>query len=147
SIAGTLAATTNQSQTLYFYDIRMNGGTLTSTVSNTTATGAFYAGTWYPSITASGTGNTISGTGVIGIASGIDLALSTPLATDSLSVTGTIGQGASGTAGSVTKYGFGNLTFSGSNTYTGTTSINAGTLTLDYTVAASKIADTSAVVL
>jgi len=48
------------------------------------------------------------------------------------------------TSGTLTKDGSGTLTLSGANTYTGTTTVNAGTLQL---AGGSAIADTSAVVL
>ncbi|MCE9610870.1 MAG: autotransporter-associated beta strand repeat-containing protein, partial [Chthoniobacter sp.] len=54
---------------------------------------------------------------------------------------------ANGTANSLTKEGSGSLFLSAANTYTGTTSVNAGTLVLDYTVAGGKLADASTVTL
>ena len=59
---------------------------------------------------------------------------------------GGIGDGASGMT--LTKTGAGTQTLAGTNTYTGATTVNAGTLTLDYSVSnASKLSDTSALVL
>ncbi len=54
------------------------------------------------------------------------------------SVSSIIGTG----AGTLTKTGTGTWTLSANNTYTGGTTINAGTLTLDYSTVASKLADT-----
>ena len=54
---------------------------------------------------------------------------------------------AAATSGSLTKIGAGTLILSGSHLYTGTTSVNNGTLTLDYTTVAGKLADTSILAL
>jgi autotransporter-associated beta strand protein len=49
--------------------------------------------------------------------------------------------------GSLTKAGAGTLVLSGANSYTGTTTVKDGTLTLDYTTVGSKLADTSVLAL
>ena len=49
--------------------------------------------------------------------------------------------------GGITKIGAGTLTLSATNTYTGGTVVNAGTLALDYTTVASKLADTGVLTL
>ena len=50
-------------------------------------------------------------------------------------------------SGSLIKEGSGLLTLSGANSYSGSTFVNQGTLALDYTVAESKLADTSTLTL
>jgi fibronectin-binding autotransporter adhesin len=64
---------------------------------------------------------------------------------NSLDVSGVISE-AGGSRG-ITKTGAATLTLSGANTYTGATTINAGTVTLDYTTVGSKLADTSILAL
>lgn len=54
---------------------------------------------------------------------------------------------ANGAGNSLTKEGSGTLILSAANTYTGSTVVNAGTLALDFTVAGSKLADASTLVL
>ncbi len=128
-VAGTLAATVNTATTLYFSSMTLNGGTLANTFGqNTSGFGAFLVNA-AKTITCNGT-CTISGLGVIGISSGNTLTLSTPLVGDTVNVTGTLGQGATGTAGSVLKSGLGTANMSGVNIYTGVTTINAGTLSV-----------------
>lgn len=52
------------------------------------------------------------------------------------------------TAAALAKTGSGNLTLQGTNTYTGTTTVNAGTLRLDYgTNNTTKLSDTAALIL
>ncbi len=127
-VDGTLNVTTNIANTLYFNTITMDNGTLANTFGqNTSGFGALYVGA-NRTITANGASNTISGLGVIGIGSTFTLTLSTPLITDAVNVTGTLGQGASGTAGSLAKTGLGTANLSGVNTYTGSTTITGGTL-------------------
>ncbi len=71
------------------------------------------------------------------VGTGNDITLTTPLLTDGVSL-----------GGGLTKSGNGTLMLSGANTYTGSTTVNAGTLTLDYaTQNNSKLSDTSALVL
>ncbi len=143
TINGTLAATTNQAHTLYYSTLAMNNGTLANTFGpNTSGFGAFFVGA-NRTLTATGT-NTISGTGVIGIVSGAVLTLSPTGGGDAINVTGTIGQGASGTAGGLAKSGAGTVTLSGANTYTGATTITNGTLTVSGSVSGTAIAFTGA---
>jgi autotransporter-associated beta strand protein len=54
---------------------------------------------------------------------------------------------ADGTGNSLTKEGSGTLILSASNTYTGSTVVNAGTLALDFTAAGGRLADASTLVL
>ncbi len=131
NVNGTLASTTNFAHTMYFNSISLTGGTLASTLSNTSGFGAFFINSQGRTITINGTGNTFSGAGVVGISSGGVLTLNTPLSGDTLSVTGSIGQGSSGTAGGLAKTGLGSVTISGNGTnYTGATTLNAGTFAL-----------------
>lgn len=130
NINGTLNATTNFAHTMYFSTITMNNGTLATTISNTTAFGAFFVSA-NRTITANGAGNIISGSGAVGVGSGAVLTLSTPLATDVLTVSGRLGTGTSGSAGGLTKSGLGTVILSGTNGYTGITTVSAGTLQID----------------
>lgn len=59
-------------------------------------------------------------------------------------ISGVIANGGGSTGGSLTKTGAGELVLSGANTYTGTTTINEGTVTLG---ASNRLADTSNVTL
>ncbi len=132
TINGTLNTTTNEANTMYFATLTMNNGIMASTVTNSTAFGAFFFN-FNRTITANGASNSITGVGVLGISAGNTLTLSTPLSGDALSVPGTIGIGASGTAGGIAKTGLGTLTISAVETYTGATTVSAGTLTLSTT--------------
>ncbi len=60
---------------------------------------------------------------------------------------GTSAGSITGTAGNLTKTGAGTLTLTGVNTYTGTTTVSAGTLTLNATGGAAALAQTSGVTL
>ncbi|CAN5667549.1 autotransporter-associated beta strand repeat-containing protein [soil metagenome] len=62
---------------------------------------------------------------------------------------GTIANGSSGTflVVSLAKDGTGTQTLSGTNTYTGTTTVLSGVLNLDYSTASSKLSDSSALIL
>ncbi len=129
TINGTLRATTALAHTLYATTITMNNGTLDSTGGVTTDWGAFFV-VASRTITANGAGNVIGGNGRLGINGGQTLTLDTPLAGDAVLVSTILGYGASGTAGGLIKSGAGTATLSSANTYTGTTTVQAGTLTL-----------------
>ena len=126
SVSGILAVTTNTAHTLYPTTITLSGGTMTSSQS-VAGYGAFYVGT-SRTITASGGGNTISAVNM-GIAGGQTLTLSTPLPTDTLSVsTALVGNSTIGVNGALAKSGSGAVVLTGTSTYTGATNVNAGTL-------------------
>jgi autotransporter-associated beta strand protein len=79
-----------------------------------------------PGILKSGGGSsTISGGNVSG-GSNAELVISTDTASDSLTISSVLNQG----SGVLTKSGAGTLTLSGTNTYTGQTHVNAGTLSI-----------------
>jgi len=113
-----------------------NGG-----ISSSLGAGGATSGTL--TITAlNGAGNTATITSGTGVATSIGTVndAGTALVVDNASassVTGVIGTG----AGTLTKSGAGTLTLSGNNTYTGLTTVSAGTLKIG---AAERIADTSA---
>ncbi len=102
--------------------------TATVTVNSTgnSANGLAFAGLEFKAQT----GDTIGalyGTGTVGLGAGT-------LTVGAGSFSGVIGDGSlGGTGGNLTKIGAGTLTLSGKNTYTGLTSVNAGTLNLNTT--------------
>jgi autotransporter-associated beta strand protein len=128
SVSGAISQPGGAAQTLPA-TITLSGGTLTSPANTPNASfGDFYAGTNPVTITANGSGNVINCTNV-GIGSGITLILATPLATDTLTCPTGFGQNASsGVAGALTKTGLGAVLLSGTNAYTGGTTISGGTL-------------------
>ena len=125
-VSGTIDSTGGDAHTLPA-TVTLNNGTLTG-VANATF-GTFIANSLYPvAITANGISNTISSSN-LGLATGGTLTLATPLATDALSVSSVLGvTGQLG--GALTKTGLGTVTLSGTNIYTGATTVSAGTLTL-----------------
>ncbi len=117
AINGTLAVG-SAIHTMYAWTIGMTNGT----ISFTNANGYL----WMPdrTITINGT-NTISGTSTNGIYAAMgNVTFDTPAALDNVTVSVPV----SGTG--VTKSGLGTMTLSGANTYTGNTTVNAGTLIL-----------------
>jgi len=120
--------------------ISLTGGTLTlagsERISNTTAL-AMSSGTTFNVNGQTETLGTLSGTGSITLGSGGSLIVTQGAA-------GTFSGVMSGTTGSFTKAGAETLTLSGSNTYTGSTIISAGTLRLG---ASNRISNSSALVL
>ena len=124
TIAGTLTGDGSVgAQSLPSGGVSLNGGTMNG--SACTTYGTFLADT-IDTITANGTGNTIS-SGNVGLTT--PLTFLTPLTTDALSVSAALGASSINT-GSVIKAGNGTVTLSGVNTYTGSTTISAGTLTI-----------------
>ncbi len=151
NISGTLAVTTAFANTIYASTINLNNGTLTSTGTAPADFGGFFVNNSSHgaavTIVANGAANTISGTETLGIQTGATLILNTPLATDALSVSTILGHGGNGTAGSVVKSGLGTAVFSAANVYTGATTVNGGTLVLDYSTSASVLSSSTAVKL
>ena len=128
TVSGTLTNATGTKTNTMASSIILNNGTLTST-SNTSGFGAYFNQSNI-TITANGASNTISATS-IGIFNAANaMTLSTPLATDALSVSSVLGTSSNKT-GSLAKSGLGTVTLSGTNIYTGTTTISAGTLSIN----------------
>ena len=127
AVSGVLAVTNSLTSTLYAGTIVLSGGTLTSSAGNGT-----YGSYWMNNsgtITASGTGNTISAVN-FGINAGQTLTLNTPLAGDTLTASSQFfGYNNSATA-ALAKSGSGMLILTGSSTLAGPTTINGGTLQL-----------------
>jgi len=124
TVAGIIDVTSNYANILAG-TVTLNGGTLTSTGTNSTYGSFLIYQTGATTINANGAGNVISSTG-LGLYSA--LILNTPMATDALAITTGIGSGTNYTTGSLTKTGAGIVTLSGSNTYSGGTTISGGTL-------------------
>ncbi len=118
TIAGTITGTSN-GQTMPA-SVTLNNGTMSGTFKGDFGT-FLSVGT---TITANDATNTVNA-GNIGMAAA--LTVNTPLAGDALTISSQLG-GTSASGGALTKNGLGTLTLSGSNTYTGTTTVNAGTL-------------------
>ncbi len=133
-VAGTINVTGGGPNTLPG-TVTLNGGTLTSTSTQATF-GAYFANG--ATITANGTGNTISSVD-FGIASGTALNLVTPLIGDTLSVS-TGFKNVSG-AGGLTKSGLGTATLTSSSvsSYTGATTVSGGTLVVNGSIATSSL--------
>lgn len=124
--AGTLTTSSSMASSGY----TLSGGNLNTTTSadlSDTATVAISSGTF--TVGATDTIGAISGTaGTISIGTGITL-------TSSSASTTTFAGIISGAAGNFTKGGVGTLTLSNANTFSGTTSITGGTLTLGNSLA------------
>jgi autotransporter-associated beta strand protein len=117
-------------------DVNLNNGTLTANVSSADW-GNFYFGKVNSgqdaTITVSGTtASTIDGTGNIALGSNtqFDVANVTGDAGADLTVSAIFANVNSLPAGGLTKKGAGTMELTGANTYTGTTTVNAGTLSL-----------------
>ena len=117
-------------------DVNLNNGTLTANVSSADW-GNFYFGKVNggqdASITVSGTtASTINGTGNIALGSNtqFDVVNATGDAGADLTVSAILANVNSLPAGGLTKKGAGTMELTGANTYTGTTTVNAGTLSL-----------------
>jgi fibronectin-binding autotransporter adhesin len=137
--AGTLA--TNNNAGFGTGNITLAGGTIASTSANSIANSIALTGnSGITGLTTSGTITQTGGNYTLAL-SGATLGnvalsdndtgrtLTTNVAAGTSTIGGVISNGGT-SAGSLTKDGFGTLTLSGANTYTGTTTINAGTLTL-----------------
>ena len=129
-VAGTVSSTGGGAQTLPIGGLTLNGGSLTSTADNATF-GAFIANGDSGTVTANGTGNTISGTtfGINGTNNTKTLAVLTPLVGDTLAISSVIKD--VGGHGLISKTGLGTLTLSGANTYSGATTVGAGILSIN----------------
>ena len=132
-IAGTLAETSANHQLFRGVNITLNNGTLAGTGAGD-AYGSFYFTTTPSTITANGASNTFSGTANMCRIAGVALALTTPLVTDALAVSGSIFD-----TGSITKSGSGTLILSGTNTYTGSTTISNGTLKVSGSIGSTNV--------
>ena len=147
--AGTVA--TNNNAGFGTGTIALAGGTIASTSGNTIANAiTLSASSGITGLTASGNLTQSGGSYTLALdgASLGNVALSenntgrtltTDVATGTSTISGVISNGGTG-AGSLTKDGFGTLVLSGNNTYTGTTTINAGTVQLG---ASDRLANTS----
>jgi autotransporter-associated beta strand protein len=118
--AGTLAIA--NSSALGTGPLTMNGGNLDCTVANVTNINN-NAQTWNTSFTFLGSQSLDLGNGAVTIANNLAIAV-----TNTLTVEGAIGDGGSGY--SLTKNGNGTLVLAGTNTYTGNTTIQGGTMEL-----------------
>jgi len=132
--------------------ITLSGGTIASTASNTIPNILTLAGnsgisgmTTSNTLTQSGANRTLNLAGAT-LAGGLNLSenntgrtLTTRVDSGTSTISGVIANGGTG-AGSLTKTGFGTLTLSGANTYTGTTTVSEGTLQLG---SSNRLADTS----
>lgn len=127
NISGTLRSTTSAANTMP-PSVILNGGTMTGTTNCYANFGTYFAnGT---TITANGAGNNISlPGGAFNVGIGVNnLTLNTPLAADALLIAATIDP--NNAAGRLAKSGAGTVTLTGINTYTASTTISNGTLTL-----------------
>ncbi len=135
TVGGTINSSGGASHT-FPATVTLNNGTL-SGVANASY-GTFYCSG--QAITANGGGSTINAAN-IGMSG--TLTLTTPLATDALSVSAAIGI-AGRLSGGLAKTGLGTVTLSGANLYNGATTISAGTLALS---GSGSIASTASIAL
>jgi len=120
-------------------NVTLNNGTLTGIQTAPYGTFCFNSSV---KITANGSGNFLSAAD-IGMGSGATLNLSTPLATDALSVSSVLGAGTSYMKGMLTKSGLGTVTLTGASIYTNTTTVSGGKLDLGGSTANGSLASTA----
>ena len=132
TVAGTITGTAN-AQTIPT-SVTLNNGTMSGTLF--ASFGTFLTQSVGATITANGNSNTISA-GNFGLGGTGILTLSTPLATDTLNFSSVIGA-TSANAGGLSKSGLGALTLSAASTYTGGTTMSAGTININSVGAAGN---------
>ncbi|QOV87808.1 beta strand repeat-containing protein [Humisphaera borealis] len=142
--SGTGATTAN-----YFQPLTINGGTLITSggaAANTLALNLNGGLTLGGNVSTTINGNStliIPGTTTVSLG-----ANTLTIQTDGSNVGNNIGAAISGTGGSLIKNGGNSLTLSGNNTFTGATTLNTGTLILDYaTQDNNKLSDTASLTL
>lgn len=147
---GTLS--TNNNSGFGTGTVTLSGGTIASTAANSIPNILTLAGnsgisglTTTNTLTQSGANRTLNLAGST-LAGGLNLSenntgrtLTTRVDSGTSTISGVIANGGTG-AGSLTKSGFGTLTLSGANSYTGTTTVSEGTLQLG---ASDRLANTS----
>ncbi len=140
---GTLNVNTVSNQTLGSAVVNMTGGTVSGIA---TSNLDFFGGASAINTLASATGSTISGVKInLRQNNGLVITVADGAAASDLTISSVISNTSGFTNNILTKAGAGNLVLSGTNTYSTGTTVNAGTLTLDYaTNNTTKLADAAA---
>jgi autotransporter-associated beta strand protein len=128
-VSGTLNITANNANSIPAAGIVLNNGTLTGTGTEITFGSLLAVNGSVNTITAYGASNAISNSN-FGIFDGVTLTLDTPQASDALTASTAFFNANSGTTGGLAKTGDGTVTLTGANTYSGSTTVSGGILSL-----------------